>query len=350
MLDELKDVFELATGATAFVKSILELKKNNKKQEEGDAVIKSSGDFAKIGSSGDYAQIGSSGDSAKIGSSGDSAKIGSSGYYAQIGSSGDSAKIGSSGYYAQIGSSGDSAKIGSSGDYAQIGSSGDYAQIGSSGDSAKIGSSGDSAQIESIGLTSVIAAIGFWSVAKGKKGSWLTLAEYRTDENNRLYPYFVKTEYIDGERIKEDTFYGLYNKEFREVIEVDGIKSLLVSTKGNVQKVVLNKDFEPSYIFTKDGISAHGKSVKQTYRDWLFKQSDRDASKYKSLDPNKKHNVAFWYECYRTITGACALGTEHFIEQNKDKKEATLREVIELTKGQYGHNSFKEFFEREEND
>lgn len=48
MLDELKDVFELATGATAFVKSILELKKNNKKQEEDNAVIKSSGNSAKI--------------------------------------------------------------------------------------------------------------------------------------------------------------------------------------------------------------------------------------------------------------------------------------------------------------
>ena len=308
MLDELKDVFELATGATAFVKSILELKKNNKKSDEDNAIIKSSGDYARIGSSG-Y-----------------------------------SAQIGSSGYSAQIGSSGNSARIGSSGDYAQIGSSGDYAQIGSSGNSARIGSSGDSARIESIGLTSVIAAIGFWSVAKGKKGSWLTLAEYRTDENNRLYPYFVKTEYIDGERIKEDTFYGLYNKEFREVIEVDGIRSLLVSTKGNVQKVVLNEDFEPSYIFTKDGISAHGKSVKQAYRDWLFKQSDRDVSKYGNLEPEEKHNVAFWYECYRTITGACALGTEHFIEQNKDRKEATLREVIELTKGQYGHNTFVEFF------
>ena len=49
MLDELKDVFELATGATAFVNSILELKKNNKKSDEDNAVIKSSGNSAQIG-------------------------------------------------------------------------------------------------------------------------------------------------------------------------------------------------------------------------------------------------------------------------------------------------------------
>ena len=153
----------------------------------------------------------SKGGNAKIGSSGDYAQIGSSGHYAQIGSSGDYAKIGSSGYYAQIGSSGDSAKIGSSGDSAQIGSSGDSAQIGSSGDSAKI---------ESEGKHSVIMAAGMDSVAKAKIGSWITLAEWeRKNENDNSYwiPVCVKTECVDGEKIKEDTFYRLKNGEFVEL-------------------------------------------------------------------------------------------------------------------------------------
>ena len=191
------------------------------------AKIGSSGDYAQIGSSGDYAQIGSSGDYAKIGSSGDSAKIGSSGDYAQIGSSGDYAKIGSSGYSAQIGSSGDYAKIGSSGDSAQIGSSGDSAQIGSSGDSAQIGSSGDSAQIgssgysakiESTGNHSVVMAAGNNSIAKAKIGSWITLSEWDCI-NGVWIPICVKTEQVDGERIKADTFYKLVNGEFKEVEE-----------------------------------------------------------------------------------------------------------------------------------
>ena len=184
------------------------------------AKIGSSGDSAKIGSSGDYAQIGSSGNYAKIGSSGDSAKIGSSGYSAQIGSSGDSAKIGSSGDSAKIGSSGDSAKIGSSGYSAQIGSSGDYAQIGSSGDSAKIGSSGDYAQINSTGEDSVIMCAGNSSKAKAKVGSWITLAEWEwSDEKKYDVPVCVKTEYVDGENIKADTWYQLRNGKFVEVNE-----------------------------------------------------------------------------------------------------------------------------------
>ena len=185
------------------------------------------GDSAKIGSSGNSAQIGSSGYYAQIGSSGYYAKIGSSGYSAQIGSSGDSAKIGSSGYSAKIGSSGDYAKIGSSGDYAKIGSSGDSAKIGSSGYSAKIGSSGDSArigssgdyaQIDSTGVDSVICCAGHGCTAKAKIGSWITLAELEySEEKGRSVPRCVKTEYVDGEKIKADTWYRLENGEFVEV-------------------------------------------------------------------------------------------------------------------------------------
>ena len=198
------------------------------------AKIGSSGNYAQIGSSGDYAKIGSSGDCAKIGSSGNYAKIGSSGNYAKIGSSGNSAQIGSSGNYAQIGSSGYSAQIGSSGDYAKIGSSGDYAKIGSSGDCAKIGSSGyyarigssgDYARITSKGKHSVVMAAGYQPQAKAKKGSWITLAEWvRTGDKDEKgfciwVPKCVKTEYVDGERIKEDIFYELVDGEFKEVEE-----------------------------------------------------------------------------------------------------------------------------------
>ncbi|WP_418639951.1 DUF7666 domain-containing protein [Segatella sp.] len=184
------------------------------------AQIGSSGNSAKIGSSGNSAQIGSSGNYAQIGSSGGYAQIGSSGGYAQIGSSGDYAKIGSSGNYAQIGSSGNSAQIGSSGNYAQIGSSGNYAKIGSSGNYAKIGSSGNYAQIGSTGEDSVIMCAGNSSIAKAKVGSWITLAEWKwSDEKKRDVPVYVKTEYVDGENIKADTWYQLKNRKFVEVTE-----------------------------------------------------------------------------------------------------------------------------------
>ena len=164
----------------------------------------------KDNSSGNNARIGSSGDGAQIGSSGNDAKIGSSGYGAQIGSSGDGAQIGSSGNNAQIGSSGNNAKIGSSG-YG--------AQIGSSGYGAKISSSGYGAKIDSTGEDCVIMCAGINSVAKASKGSWVTLSEWSySEEKQRYIPICVKTEFVDGEKIKADTYYSLKGGVFVEWI------------------------------------------------------------------------------------------------------------------------------------
>ena len=133
-------------------------------------------------------------------------------------SSGDDAKIGSSGNYAQIGSSGNYAQIGSSGYGAQIGSSGDDAKIGSSGNYAKIGSSGDDAQIDSTGEGCVIMCAGINSVAKASKGSWITLSEWSySDKKKRYIPVCVKTEFVDGEKIKADTYYKLAGGVFKEI-------------------------------------------------------------------------------------------------------------------------------------
>ena len=119
---------------------------------------------------------------------------------------------------AKIGSSGNSAQIGSSGYSAQIGSSGYSAKIGSSGYSAQIGSSGYYAQIDSTGVDSVICCAGHGCTVKAKIGSWITLAEWEySEEKCRSVPRCVKTEYVDGEKIKPDTWYQLKNGEFVEV-------------------------------------------------------------------------------------------------------------------------------------
>ena len=96
--------------------------------------------------------------------------------------------------------------------------SGYSAQIGSSGDYAKIGSSGDYAQITSTGEDSVICCSGNDSIVRAKVGSWITLSEWvYSKEKKRYVPKMVKTEFVDGERIKADTFYKLENGEFKEV-------------------------------------------------------------------------------------------------------------------------------------
>jgi hypothetical protein len=59
-------------------------------------------------------------------------------------------------------------------------------------------------------------------VVKAQIGCWITLAEWKRDgAKGRYIPVCVKTEYVDGERIKADTPYTLKNGEFVEA-ESDG--------------------------------------------------------------------------------------------------------------------------------
>jgi hypothetical protein len=95
---------------------------------------------------------------------------------------------------------------------------GNSAKIGSSGNYAQIGSSGGSAKIDSTGVDSVICCAGHGCTVKAKIGSWITLAEWEySEEKGRFVPRCVKTEYVDGEKIKADTWYRLKNGEFVEV-------------------------------------------------------------------------------------------------------------------------------------
>ena len=52
---------------------------------------------------------------------------------------------------------------------------------------------------------------------RAKKGSWITLSEWMfDDEKKRNVQKCVKTEFVDGERIKADTWYKLVDGEFVE--------------------------------------------------------------------------------------------------------------------------------------
>ena len=96
-------------------------------------------------------------------------------------------------------------------------STGYGAKLASAGEYAQLASAGDVAQLASAGCGAVIAGIGKWNEAKGKKGSWLVLAEWVYNDIEEEYiPVCVKAAQIDGAVIKEDTFYKLENVEFKE--------------------------------------------------------------------------------------------------------------------------------------
>ena len=134
----------------------------------------------------------------------------------------------------------------------------------------------------------------------------------------------------------------------------DGIKSVVIETKGKVKKVRLI-DTEKNVLTSKinyvvtdgNGNFAHGETIKDAKKSLLYKISNRDTSKYKNLTLDSELTFEDAIKMYIVVTGACESGTKFFIEQNKLKdRKYTVREMIELTKGQYGNETLQKFFDK----
>ena len=99
------------------------------------------------------------------------------------------------------------------------------------------------------------------------------------------------------------------------------------------------------YVVTdNNGKYAHGNSIKDAKESLIYKITNRDTSRYAGISIDVKLSFAELVEMYRSITGACAAGTKSFVDQfNIEKKEYTIREVIKLTSGQYGHDTLVRF-------
>lgn len=96
----------------------------------------------------------------------------------------------------------------------------------------------------------------------------------------------------------------------------------------------------PGKNVVSDGVNyAHCDKLRDGIADLLFKSAaNRGAEEYHNLSLDAKMTVPELAVMYRKITGACRQGTESL------KEEYTIREAIEITKGQYNSERFSEFF------
>ena len=117
----------------------------------------------------------------------------------------------------------DSANISGNMEYSNINCDGNFTKIAIGGSYNEINvekkfpiiaSCGRCNTINSKGKESVVVNVSYEGCASAKVGSWITLAEY--DRSNHFAPKCVKTEYVDGKRIKGNTLYTLVNGEFVE--------------------------------------------------------------------------------------------------------------------------------------
>ena len=95
---------------------------------------------------------------------------------------------------------------------------------------------------------------------------------------------------------------------------------------------------------------AHCATLREGIADIAFKRAkNRGAQQYRGLTVGTEMSVEEAKTMYRVITGACRAGTEAFVAGLGDtlKERYTIREMIELTRGQYGAGTFERFWEED---
>jgi hypothetical protein len=126
---------------------------------------------------------------------------------------------------------------------------------------------------------------------------------------------------------------------------IDGIVSEVVQKRGDSYRVkVVGKRVVTSLV--TDGRNwAHGATLKEASADLIYKNKGTDTSEYKSLTLASKLTFAEGIACYRAITGACSFGVRNFVEmKGVAQKKFSIQQIIDMTNGQYGGDTFKRFF------
>ncbi len=145
---------------------------------------------------------------------------------------------------------------------------------------------------------------------------------------------------------KGNKFYYSEDKE-NEYIIVDNILSKVISRKGNVLKVINYYKDKESYIIKDGDLYSHGETIKEARESLIYKISSRDTSVYKDLTLDSVLTKDECIKLYRVITGACESGTKYFVSKqdpSKVKDKYSIKELIDLTEGQYGNSELKKYF------
>ncbi len=170
---------------------------------DDDSETASIGNNSRIVTSGDYAHIATTGEFSFIASMGESSHIATTGSYSNIATTGE---------YSHIATTGCVLEIATTGDFSNIVTSADCSEIVINGNNSVVAITGDQTHVAINGRKCIGINVGDDGRIKGKKGTWITLAEH----NDNFECVCVKSAQIDGIILKEDTWYKLKNGEFVE--------------------------------------------------------------------------------------------------------------------------------------
>lgn len=160
------------------------------------------------------------------------------------------------------------------------------------------------------------------------------------NESIKLLPYAKKGYII---KLDNEDYYHYPNQTDRIEI-IDSIVSKVIQQKGNVLKVINEGETEGSYIVSNGDKYAHGRTIKKAKESLIYKIADRNTDQYKSMTLDSEVTFEEGVEMYRKITGSCESQTKVFAEAHRFKGKKTIKEILEITKGQFNHNVITTFF------
>lgn len=168
---------------------------------------------------------------------------------------------------------------------------------------------------------------------------------------NRIYSKFG----INDKRYKKNVYGEYYLKNEiihishssgREFLHVDGILSEVIEKNGNVYCVHNDNNGSITYIVT-DGNNhwTRGNTLGEAKQALAFKLNKHDKSEYEKLNLDSELTFDEAVACYGVITGACKFGVYDCLPK-PHKEKYSIKEMIELTKNEYGGDTFRKFFEK----
>ena len=132
-----------------------------------------------------------------------------------------------------------------------------------------------------------------------------------------------------------------------KLLLADGIVTLVKRRKKLGKYVYYIGRIKGHNVLSDGSVFAHCKTLAEGVADIEFKQAeDRGSDQYKRLTLDSVLKTPDAIVMYRIITGACKAGTERFLATlGQLKDEYTVRDIIEITRGQYGAATLQKFFE-----
>ena len=156
--------------------------------------------------------------------------------------------------------------------------------------------------------------------------------------------------YLSGTQItNRDHYKQLRNGDYvpNKYFYCDGILTHVKRRKNIGKYLYYIGKIKGRNVITDGTLFAHCKNLRDGIADIEFKKAkDRGAEQYKGLTRESVVKTEDAIAMYRIITGACKAGTEQFLQTLGElKPEYTVQEIIELTKGQYGAETLRKFFD-----